>query len=106
MNTTKQVKIECVNVNTHDLVDGDEIMSYGVVFKIHNRVVHPMRSGDCPVKQGACITFDTELVWHPDFNKAEADESYYSFPLSWAKNYSVQGNKMAGWAKIVSREEF
>ena len=104
--TTKEVRIEYTNANTHELAEGDEIMHYGVVFKLKNRKEWPMRPDDCPDMQGVGVTFDTELVWHPDFNKAPDDEPYYPLPLSWAKSYGVQGNKLAIWAKITSREDF
>lgn len=104
--TSKTVKVVLANVSTHELVEGDEIMHYGVVLKLKNRKEWPMRSGDCPNMQGVCVTFDTDLIWHPDFNMSKGDEPYYGFPLERAKNFNVQGNKMAVWSKITRREEF
>lgn len=102
----RKVQFVFENVNTHGLAEGDEIMHYGVILKLKNRKEWPMRAGDCPNMQGVCITFDTDLIWHPDFDMKPGDEPYYAFPIHWAKAYGVQGNKLAVWSKITSREKF
>lgn len=79
-------------VSTHDLAEGDCILYYGVTFRLRDRKEHAMRAGDNPETQGVCVTFRTDVV---------ADASNGFFPKSWLKDWTVQGNGMARWARLV-----
>ena len=93
--------IKTTTVNTHQLVEGDRISYYGCIFELYEMKNWGLRADNCPTLQGDCITFKTKLIHHPDFTKKEGDDPFYAFPVSWAKDYHVQGNKLATWAKIV-----
>lgn len=97
-------KVSYTPVIPHELENGDTIMSHGCLFKVFNKKDHGLRPEDCPERQGTLITMDTELLYHPDFDKAPEDEPYYPFPLGWAKTYGVQSNKGFKWCKVVKRE--
>ena len=68
-------------VNTHELKEGDEILCYGVHFRLKNREDY-----------GDCIAFDTDLISYPDQGSP--------MPRPWAEDWRVQGNKLAYWAKV------
>lgn len=79
------------SVNTHQLNDGDVIEYYGCRFQLKNRKVWPMEPKDDPVKQAEVVTFDTDLlVYCGDV-----------MPKHWADRWSVQGNKLAMWCRLV-----
>jgi tRNA U34 2-thiouridine synthase MnmA/TrmU len=80
--------------NTHELQVGDVVLNCGVCFLLTERRVYPMESDFCPDRQGDTIAFDTQVVGEVEGNGA--------FPKSWRKGYTIQGNKMAVWAKVIA----
>lgn len=83
--------------NTHELKSGDVVMNYGVYFLLLDRKTYPMRADDCPVLQGECVTFTTKCVG--------STVSGDVFPMSWRKDFTIQGNKMATWAVIGAEQD-
>lgn len=83
--------MKLVNKNTHELKVGDVVFNYGVGFELLERQVFPMRKDDCPRTQGDCVVFTT---------KAVATTTSGLFPISWIKDYTIQGNKLAVWSVI------
>lgn len=80
------------SVTTHDLADGDIVKVYGCTFRLKDRKEWPIASNEDPVRQGACITFATDgLEYSPDCG----------FPQWWFDDWTVQGNKLATWARQV-----
>lgn len=80
------------NVNTHELSNGDVIQFYGCTFQLKNRKVWPMEANKCPKLQGECITFDTDLLVY---------STEGGMPHHWAQRWTVQGNKLAIWSRLV-----
>lgn len=80
------------NVSTHDLKEGDIVLHYGVTFRLKDRKDHGLTPGFDPVTQGTCITFATEVL---------ADNSGGFFPKSWQTRFTIQGNRMALWARVI-----
>lgn len=99
---TAKVAITCQNVAIHDLQEGDEVLCHGAVFRLKNRKEWANHYGTDPA-DGTVVSWETDLVWHPDFCKAPDAEPYYPLPLSWARGYGLQSNRLMSWAKIVER---
>ena len=68
-------------VNTHELKEGDEILYYGVHFRLRDREDY-----------GDCIAFGTDLISYP--------EQGSPMPRRWAEEWRVQGNALARWVKV------
>ncbi len=80
-------------VTMHDLNEGDLVRHYGVIFKLRDRKDHGMRPEDDADLQGACITFQTDVV--------DASERCSSFPLGWVRDWKFQGNKLMRVCRIT-----
>jgi hypothetical protein len=89
---TSNTIIKTETVTTHDLVEGDLVRTYGVTFRLRDRKNYGLTAGFDPITQGDCISFQTDVV---------ADDSDGAFPASWQKDYTVQGNRMMTWSRIV-----
>lgn len=68
-------------VNTYELKEGDEILHYGVHFRLRHRVDY-----------GDCVAFDTDLIAYPEKGSL--------MPRHWADDWRVQGNELARWTKV------
>lgn len=80
--------------NTHELQEGDVILCHGAYLVLTDRKAWGLRSDDCPVTQGECIT----LLGFEVARKANA-----VMPKHWTKEgYSIQGNKLAMWCVVTA----
>ncbi|MNZ81402.1 hypothetical protein D3C78_1000660 [compost metagenome] len=79
---------ECVN--THELKEGDFVISHGVLFQLHSRKDWGMAPDDTEYR-GSCVTFKTDLIVFP---------ATASMPKHWAEDWTVQGNKLASWLRF------
>jgi len=78
--------------NTHELQNGDVIFNCGVYFILSDRKEWPM-TGDDKVENGCVVTLKGNPV---------GEVEHHNFPVSWLKDYSIQGNKRATWCKITA----
>lgn len=84
------MKLKTVNVNTHELQTGDVVMCHGCLFKLTERKEWPTK--DDTEYRGVCVAFQTELL---EYNEPTP------MPRHWAIDWTIQGNKLAMWAKVV-----
>ena len=85
---TDQTEYE--SVNTHQLKEGDVVRVCGCTFRLKNRQEWP--APDDNERRGVCISFGTDPLTYSDAG---------GFPEWWFKDWIVQGNKLATWARQI-----
>ena len=86
MTTTNITRDMFETVNTHALRNGDLVSTHGVLFRIRDRAEHVM-GGD----YGVTVSFKTDVV---------AVQPDSTMPAHWRKDWTIQGNGLATWARV------
>ena len=81
------------SVSTHDLQNGDMIRFYGVVLELRDRKEWGVTAPHTEELHGQVITFKTNII--------DQTQNNGFIPQSWLNDWTVQGNKLARWARIV-----
>lgn len=75
--------------NTHQLQVGDYVELYGSLFLLTERKAWPNKENP---ENGDVISFKTKCLYH--------DKSPGGIPAHWVKDWTIQGNRLARWAKV------
>lgn len=80
--------------NTHQLAVGDVVLCHGDAFRLTERHVS---QSEFTERQGECIWFKTEYL-------GRAVGSPAVIPGHWVNDWTVQGNKLASFSRVLRFE--
>ena len=81
------------SVTTHDLNNGDLVYAHGTIFRLKDgRDCEPRYGETLNDWQGCTRVFETEVVQVEDPR---------GMPASWRAGWTIQGNKLAKWGRVV-----
>ena len=79
------------SVNTVQLQNGDKVFSHGSLFRLRDRAEFPNEQFP---ERGPTIAFKT------DYLGPAYDATFEEIPRHWIKDWIIQGNKFATWARV------